>query len=548
MGQFHSNSSNNGHKNKPNNNMFGRNYSINNSINNSDRIALGLERKNFTYIESFSLQSTFETLCKIDENGVGYINEESFMSYIGFPESIGIGPIIYRSFTYLASYPTCIHDNRRLLNYNGLLIAISVYCNKIKEVINEDRIKLLFDSFTTSTHQVKEKEPPNASSSLKFDPDNDEDFLKLMTQAENESKKNVSKVTCQDMLSILTGLIWLMTSEMIIFSNLKPERLTLIMKELTSPKHINKVYKIASKIVESMARCDSNSRKLNSEEILKESISWPIFKEFVKRNTPNIFRGFSTFFYTQFCIGQTLSAQRSDTLFLGTNLSYLPTLDNPSELFNHINMTLLLWMLPEKIILNSEWNCLYSGSKHGFSMSRFSTYISNQWHSANSSKNCFGSEECFLFELYPTYEISPASKKNSNYVYYNSSVGIGFGGLATSGLTSSKIVGMEENSFVLQLDNTLQFGKYRMDPYRNLAPTYYLSMVKIEVVGTGGQISKEKLEREQRWEESEAAKRSKSLNLRRSSSSKVDKEILKRAGIIDIESRSRFERTKSSII
>ncbi|RHZ44695.1 hypothetical protein Glove_712g13 [Diversispora epigaea] len=265
-------------------------------------------------------------------------------------------------------------------------------------------------------------------------------------------------------------------------------------------------------------------------------------------------------------------------------------------------MTLLLWMLPEKIILNNnEWNCLYSGSKHGFSMNRFSSqvfkypgptimliraeilppkrrsfnnnnnnnnsnsgniiilgaYVSNQWHSTNSSKNCFGSEECFLFELYPTYEISPASKKNSNYVYYNSSVGIGFGGLATSGLTSSKIVGMEENSFVLQLDNTLQFGKYRVDPYRNLAPTYSLSVTRefididfevleIEVVGTGGRNSKEKQEKEQRWEESEAAKRRRSL--RRSSSSRVDKEILKLAGIIDVESRSRFERTKSSII
>lgn len=397
-------------------------------------------------------------------------------------------------------------------------------------------MKLIFDSFSTpspdSDNDKGENPNPQAeekreSSNPKFDLDSDADFLKFLTQAENESKKK--RIACQDMLSILTGLIWLTTSEMIFFSKIKPEQLSSTTKELMSPENISKIHKISGKVVESMARSDPNLRKLNLGEILKDSIRWSVFREFVKRSAPNIFRGLSTFFYSQFCIGQTLSQRRGESLFLETNMNRLPTLDNPSELLNHNSMTLLLWMLPEKVISYDEWHCLYVGSKHGFSMNRFSNhvfkypgptimliraeilppkrssynskynkvnnnnnnsgsgsnnntillgvYVESQWRSTNSPKNCFGSEECFLFELYPTYETFPTSKKNSNYVYYNPSVGIGFGGMATSGSASSKIVGMEENSFVLQVDNTLQFGKYRVDPYRDLVPTYSLSGV-----------------------------------------------------------------------
>lgn len=86
MGQSHSRSNHhhNKHKHekdnlkKNKNNIFGRNYP-NNKISKSDKVALELERKNFSYIESFSLQSTFEALCKIDENGVGYIDKETFV-------------------------------------------------------------------------------------------------------------------------------------------------------------------------------------------------------------------------------------------------------------------------------------------------------------------------------------------------------------------------------------------------------------------------------------------------------------------------------------
>ncbi|CAG8459633.1 14927_t:CDS:2 [Acaulospora colombiana] len=494
-----------------------------------DRIALELERKSFTNIESFSLQNIFENLSSTDENGIRFIDEESFTCYIGFPEAIEIGPIIYRSFTYLASYPNCKHSNMPL-TYDGLLKAVAVYCDKCKDVIRGDRTKLLFDSFSISKDDKHGKlshasETPESSS---IQVEDESDLSKIPDS--DESSRSVTEVEFGDMWLLLTGIFWLTDSEIVI-SSAKAEKVSsILMENKVSPEDVDEIRKITVKVVESMARYDASIKNLKSEEISKETIKWPVFRDFVNRNTPNLFRGFSPFFYAHFCIGQTLSQNRG-TLLIKPYANYWPTLDGPSELLSSKNMELLLWMLPEKAVAGGEWNILYTGSKHGFSMNRFEShvfkypgptvilihaetippkrnssrllgpgtssgqgegtspqsiilgaYVAERWRSTSSAKQCFGSDGCFLFELFPTYEAFHTIKKNANYAYYNTSVGIGFGGLATSGLASSKIENMEKNSFVLQLDNTLQFGRFRVDPLSDLAPTYSFSAAARQVL------------------------------------------------------------------
>ncbi|CAG8547148.1 16676_t:CDS:2 [Acaulospora morrowiae] len=580
MGQSNSNNGGGGegrrHRKNKNSSKSGEIHGRKNSKNDiPDRIAIELERKNFTNIESFSLQATFENICKVDEYGVELIDEESFVSYIGFPEATGFGSMVYRSFSYLAGYPDCKRSNTPL-TYEGFLKAVAIYCDKCKDVIKEDRTKLLFDSFS-----VSEDDKCSKSVCVTENPD-------LSKIPDDESSKNGTKVTCDDMWSILTGICWITDSELLYFST-KPEQFAAVSANLMSPETIKEIRKITIKVVESMARSDTSLKNLNSAEILKESIKWPVFRDFIRRNTPNIFHGFTPFFYTLFCIGQTLSQNRGSSL-IGSHANYWPTLDGPSELLNYENAALLLWMLPKKTTIGRGWNVLYTGSTHGFSMNRFEShvfrypgptlilihaeivppkrsssssipitnhnernsqtillgaYVADPWRSTSSPKQCFGSEECFLFQLLPTYEVFRTTNKNTNYAYYNPSVGIGFGGLATSGLTSSKIENMMKNSFVLQLDNTLQSGRFKVDPLSGLAPTYSSSttrssidiifeVLEIEVVGAGGNSAKEKQDKEWRWEEAEATKRK---SLRRSSKS-VDKEILKLAGIINEDSRS----------
>ncbi|RIA94395.1 TLD-domain-containing protein [Glomus cerebriforme] len=554
------------------------------------RISNELLRRKFSQIENYSLRASFDNLSTINERGIAHINKGAFIGYLGFPDDIGTGPLIYRSFTYLANYPSVGHTNT-LLTYDGLIKAIAIYCDLIEGVINEDRTKLLFDSFSISDNDIENEQKdrlelikPSISQIPQIITPEDAEFLKVIGFYEPDPSK-VSKVRTQDMIKILTGLIWLMSSEMTSI-NTNSEDLIQNLKKIISPQFINQIHDDVVHVIDIMKQYDN----IKSDQV----ITWLTFQNFINRNAPNIFRGFIPFMYGQFLIGLTLSQQRKDSLFQGPKVQYWPKLDSNSDILNQMNMGLLSWMLPEKIIKRHHWNCLYSSSKHGFSMNRFyrnvfkypgptlllihadsatspkpdgsgflftskskkyehtfllGAYVADPWKSTSNPKTCFGSEECVLFEILPAFEKFPASKLNSNYVYYNPSFGIGFGGIATSGITSNMITTSDQNSFVLQIDNTLQFGRYRNDALNDVKPTYRLSairnffdipfeVVEIEVFGLGGDLAKEKQEKEWEWEEVEAAKRSGGY---KRNSNNEDKELLKLAGIIDEDSRNEIQ-------
>ncbi|CAG8696481.1 13196_t:CDS:2 [Funneliformis caledonium] len=577
---------------------------------NSDRITRisnELLRKNFTQIESYSLRATFENLSTTNEIGIPYINEGAFVGYLGFPDDVGAGPLIYRSFIYLANIHSNGHTNT-LLTYDGLIKAVAVYCDKTKDVIDEDRVKLLFDSFSISIDEQNSPAESDGSSpkivisnaNANVDDNNDE-FLKAIGLHHEIDPSKTSKVRCQDMVKILTGLIWLMSSEMSSIST-NSQDLLANLKKIVSPKFINQIREDVIHVVERMHISQHNNSVGTNAMDSDEVITWPTFQKFVDRNAPSIFRGFIPFMYGQFLIGLTLSQQRQDSLFQGPKVQYWPKLDTHSDLLNQMNMGLLSWMLPEKVIKRHHWNCLYSSSRHGFSTNRFSShvfkypgptlmlihaeisknqnrelisispntkgslptskpnkledhvstlllgaYVSEPWKSTSNPKTCFGSEECALFEVWPVFEKFPASKMSSNYVYYNPSFGIGFGGIATSGTTSNTITVSEQNTFTLQIDNTLQYGRYRNDVLRADKPTYSLSVTRnyfdipfevleIEVFGLGGELAKEKQEKEWEWEEAEVAKRN-GLQVKRNSNKEADREFLKLSGVIDEDSR-----------
>ncbi|CAG8537337.1 336_t:CDS:2 [Paraglomus occultum] len=564
--------------------------------------------QNLKHIEQYSLRTTFDNIA--DDND-GVIKEDAFVNYLGLPDKIGIGPLLYKSFKYLATYPDLRHDDESSLTFDGLTIAIAIYCDKATKKIQEDKLKLLFDSFATipeplvsnetvkdpSSHSTLISDMSDLSSlKLKFD---DAEILKILgIEQEGESAAgidSVSRIYCKDMLSILTGLTWIMSTQTILALDENTDTRTNLFNHL-SPENIAHIYDQISLIVQQMERYDSRQRSLSNIDLSNQVITWPTFKKFVHRNVPNIFNGFRAFFTSQFLIGQTLSQPRSDSPFVGPNSSYWATLDKPSDILSDpTKMAILSWMLPGKSVTRRQWQKLYSGREHGFSMNRFETrvfkypgptlilinaevlssksltqqngngeycsskenvsmshpqtlilgaYIAEPWKSTSSLTKCFGSEDCFLFELYPTFEVFPSSKRNTNYVYYNSSIGLGFGGLPTSGKTSNKLENQECNSFFLQLDYSLQFGRYRNDPLREIAPTYMLSetrnhfdtpfeVIEIEVFGLGGDMAKQKQESEWLWEEKDVKKR-RSL---KSNSGKVDNELLKMAGVINEDLR-----------
>ncbi|CAG8783704.1 20632_t:CDS:2, partial [Dentiscutata erythropus] len=149
--------------------------------------------------------------------------------------------------------------------------------------------------------------------------------------------------------------------------------------------------------------------------------------------------------------------------------------------------------------------------------------------------------ECLLFEISPTYESFPATNFNSNYVYYNTSFGIGFGGTDAVRKTST-LDNKNFNSYFLQIDNTLQSGTYKNDTLKKSRSAYKLSTTRtyfdiefevseIQVFGLGGESAKQQQDKEKKWEENFATKRKHYNN------KSADKEMLKYASIINHEYR-----------
>ncbi|CAG8711760.1 5859_t:CDS:2, partial [Funneliformis mosseae] len=325
---------------------------------NHDKISNDLMKKNFSSLETYSLESTFDNLsCLKDDK----------QKYLGFPEGAKIGSLLYRSFTYLATYPSSVHGEN-LLTLNGLLKAVAVYCDKIHDVILEDRAKLIFESFAmheehsasgttpkagfsygpeNSSHDTnddndgEEGKPKLKISSINLD--DDAAFLRALgfQQSDDDKTHLVSKILCTDVVEILAGIIWIMT----ISNSLSSYK----SKEFESLKSIKQLHEIVTPVVENMARYDSNLRNLSRSQIFSSStfIKWTIFDDFMRRNIPNIFRDFIPFFYGQFLIGLTLSQHREESIITG---SHLPKLDGKSENLNPANLALLSWMLPEETL------------------------------------------------------------------------------------------------------------------------------------------------------------------------------------------------------
>jgi len=178
----------------------------------------------------------------------------------------------------------------------------------------------------------------------------------------------------------------------------------------------------------------------------------------------------------------------------------------------------------------STWHIIYAGNQDGFSLYSFQSnvfyysgptvilinarpipencsgthiipkqniiigaYISERWHEC---KQYFGNEETILFELSPYFEVFNSIIFNNNYIHYNSSNGISFGGIGDTAR--------------LSIDKSLHYGVYQFRPTHQNANkesftpsmtrgssvrdwVIHFEVIDIEVIGLSGYIeNKEK--------------------------------------------------------
>ncbi|CAO3637804.1 unnamed protein product [Mucor hiemalis] len=400
------------------------------------------------------------------------------------------------------------------------------------------------------------------------------------------------EILCRDLVELFVLLLWLGEADQ------KSHDFKLIREMANSI--VNNIKPILS--------LEENNGKEND----LPCVSQRLFCQWKEKFSPHLFKpvqSLVTKTFGYFTPGQTVKSNNESRLLPEDKV---PTTDI-TDILTPLYSTLLSWSLPEDVLITKKWTRLYSADQDGFSMNRFESHVfkypgptlfiiqvdavvstqaslgrtpprERTWSSSSSqdiskhqsmvigayitqpwkhSKQFWGTNECFLFELDPNFDVfRPIINKhtgeanNNHYIYYHHDFGIGFG--PTDGhlpqlqhqqqLSPSGNAHQEHHSFILCLQNTLQEGIYEHEAYpskpsfesatksRKHASFFYkFDTENIEVFGLGNEKDREKQAKEWKFEKQEADRRA-GLNIRHTDG-KLDKELLKMAGIIDEDNR-----------
>ncbi|GAA5799064.1 hypothetical protein HPULCUR_004473 [Helicostylum pulchrum] len=369
---------------------------------------------------------------------------------------------------------------------------------------------------------------------------NTEDPSKVKKDTDDDDDDG-SKILNRDLIELFVLLLWL--------------------GEVDQPSHdFNRIRELATFIVTKIKPSNTTS----TDEL--PCVSYDLFSHWKNSFSPHLFKPLQSFITKSFGYYNPTDDETEPRLLPQDKVPEPDTSDILTPLYS----TLLSWALPETILITKQWTRLYSADQDGFSMNRFEShvfkypgptlfimqveetqhqrsmilgaFITQSW---KHSKHFWGSEQCFLFELDPNYDLfRPVVNKHAkydHYIYYHHDFGIGFG--ATQGQLPP-----QPDAFILSLQNTLQQGQYTNKAYpsqptfelatearRSVDFKYKFDTENIEVFGLGNEKDRERQAREWKFDQNEAERRS-GLNIRKGDG-ELDKELLKLAGIIDEDNR-----------
>lgn len=432
----------------------------------------------------------------------------------------------------MGSYPNCTIAGPVPLSFDAFITAFVVLIGRLDEfpgyILSES---LFFQSLSILPIPVEEPiivEQPKvidrSSKGLSL-AELGVDFTDLdFNPKKQDDDDDGSKILCRDLIELFMLLLWLGEADL--------------------PTHDFKLIRqMAISIVNNISSSSSKDDDL-------PCISNHLFRQWKDAFSPHLFKPIQSLIIKSFTYYNT-----DEYRLLSPDK--VPIADT-SDILTPLYSTLLSWALPENILITKQWTRLYSADQDGFSMNRFEShvfkypgptllimqvscqdksmtmgaFITQPW---KQSKHFWGSSECFLFELDPHFDIFRSKPKTENYIYYHHDFGIGFGANDNH---------VTPSGFILYLQNTLQEGLYQYEAYpsqptfesatksrKNTNFTYKFDTENIEVFGLGNEKDRERQAREWKFEQQEADRRN-GLNIRQADG-KLDKELLKMAGIID---------------
>ncbi|KAI9487824.1 MAG: TLD-domain-containing protein [Benjaminiella poitrasii] len=536
-------------------------------------------------VEYVSLKFIFNDLKSSFKDHFECIELKHFLEFLNLPIEIEPAAILlFKSLSYLGSYPECDTAGPVPLSLKAFITAFVIITGRLDNPDDAVSENLFFRSLsvlpasdederhetdnTKSEELVKDEEPvthgPTRGLSLA---ELGIDFDDLDFDIKKKSGDQGPEILCRDLVEIFTLLLWLGEAD-------------------NDVEHsFEKMRKISERIVYSIKPIKKPADDSHSNNNMENELP---------------------------CISQGL-------FFEWKNASRLPKsrllpedqtpTPNQSDILAPLYTTLLSWAIPKHILVTKQWTRLYSADEDGFSMNRFEShvfkypgptlvimqvdaysasgrrpsvdpatwsntvnskqhrqtiilgaYVSQSW---KHSKQFWGTNQCFLFELHPVFDVfRPVQKKhkiyatnkaedsNDHYIYYHHDFGIGFGA-TNNQLPSSQPhlhSSQQQQRFIIYLQNTLQQGTYEIEAYppqpsfesasisrKNSNFSYNFDTVNIEVFGLGNEKDREKQLKEWNFEKQEAARRA-GVNIRLSDG-QLDKELLKMAGIINEDMR-----------
>ncbi|KAI9261071.1 TLD-domain-containing protein [Sporodiniella umbellata] len=474
-------------------------------------------KKHLTKVELVSIKTVFRQLKTDFPDSFQCIQQKQFLSRLGLPKSMEeSGNLLFKSFSYLGSYPSCRSEGPVPLSFEAFLTAFVVLTGRLDRP-NDLLSESLFLKSLSILPEPKKEEP---------------------TVVEEEEERYQQ------------GTVLSLESLGIDFNDLDSNPPTVVDD---GPEILAK--DLIQLIVLNLWLCGNED--LSQNLMIAESLTDDLEKS--KDGTCIPYHVFSEW-RTSFCPQFVKPIQK----FLVHTLSYvqaqensllidMPPVYDQSNLLSLKNRILLCWALPQ--LKGNAWERLYSAEQDGFSMNRFEShvfkypgptlmlisvdaslpnketrpmligaYVPQTW---KNSTQFWGTQDCVLFELEPSFNVYRATGRNNRYIHYHHDTGIGFGAREE-----------QKSGFIISLANTLQEGVYENETYprcptfksnRNRDFKYAFETVHIEVFALGTEKDRRKQEKEWMFERNEAEKRS-GLRI---GNSEVDKEVLKMAGIIE---------------
>ncbi|CAO0794872.1 unnamed protein product [Mucor circinelloides] len=541
-------------------------------------------RKYLTRVELVSLQYVFNNLKSTFKDKFECIEPKQFLEHLRLPSQVEpAGVLLFKAFSYLGSYPSCTTAGPVPLSFEAFITAFVVIIGYLDTETDNVSENLFFQSLSVlpapedgaKTQAVDDDEPvmvvkPDDEPVMVAKPDEDHEETQLsrglslaelgvdFSDLELDKGEDTAaddgggpKILCRDLIELFVMLLWLGEADK------------------DCQHDFEGIRNMATKIV-------NNIKPLDTENDDLPCISHSSFCQWKKTFSPHLFKPLQSLVIKAF----TYHEKDNQSRLLPQD--QVPT-PSETEILSPLYTTLLSWSLPEEILITKQWSRLYSADQNGFSMNRFEShvfkypgptlfvmrvdaistphviggkknvteqhqsmimgaYITQPW---KHSKHFWGTNQCFLFELDPSFDIfRPIINRggvdnNDHYIYYHHDFGIGFG--ATTGSN-------QKHEFILSLKNTLQEGIYQNEAYpsqpsfqsaiksrRHQDFYYQFDTEDIEVFGLGNEKDRERQAKEWQFEKQEAARRA-GINIRQSDG-QLDKELLKMAGIIDEDRR-----------